>query len=190
MNRIAWRRSEATPGERRRRPVRNRFLPVFWLAGALLIFTLLFFTSHVALLSLPAYGGMDMRSQLVADYGIWEQLVFQPVDPAILKEIQQDRGLPGQLVIDESNGSTPTAIVISPSPTQNDVDPTPQPALETPTISPTDSPPTYASTPIPTSTISDPQSTLSPQSSPAPLPTKTRKTPKPKTPKPDRPPKP
>ena len=62
-------------------PDRNRFRLLAWLVGAIFIFALLYRSSYLALLWLPANEGMDMKSQLTADYRAWSVLVFQPVDP-------------------------------------------------------------------------------------------------------------
>src|SRR5688572_15653060 len=81
---------------------RNRFRLLPWLAGVIFIFTLLYQSSYLALLWLSPYEGADMISQLTADYDIWADLVFQPVDPAIIEEIREERGLPEQILIDGS----------------------------------------------------------------------------------------
>src|SRR5688572_9451566 len=88
---------------------RDRFKLLSWLAGAICIFALLYGSSYLALLWSPAYKGVDMKSQLTADYTIWAFLVFQPVDPAIIEEIRQERGLPEQVTINELSLPTSTS---------------------------------------------------------------------------------
>jgi hypothetical protein len=168
------------------RPQDNRFKLLPWLSGAIFIFALLYGSSYVALLWLPPYEGMDMKSQLVADYSPWTFLVFQPVDPAVIEEIKQERGLPAQMIID--GGSWPTSTLTLPPTARHITTPTPQATFDNLPISPTASQPTYTSTSVPTSITPLPGSTVTPQPTQAANPTRTRKPPK--TPKPHKTPKP
>jgi hypothetical protein len=144
---------------------RSQWLPL--LGSAILIFALLYCSSYLALLSLPAYGGMSMESQLVADYSAWSFLVFQPVDPAIIEEIQQERGLPAQSVTDSAFWPTAAANPsLSPATTHS--------ALFTPQAT-LDVPPTNPSTTVPTTVIKIPDPTATPQPTQADTPAKTRK---------------
>lgn len=170
------------------RPQDNRFRLLPWLSGAIFIFALLYGSSYVALLWLPAYEGMNMRSQLVADYGPWTFLVFQPVDPAVIEEIKQERGLPAQMIIDGGSWPTPTHTLTLPPTARHITTPTPQATFDNLPLSPTASQPTYASTPMPTSIILLPESTVTPQPAGTSKPHKTRKPSK--TPKPPRTPRP
>lgn len=154
-----------------------------WLAAALFIFALLFSSSYFALLWLPSYQGVNMTSRLHADYGVWDFVVFQPVDPALIDEIMRERGLPEQLVVDGSIGPTPlTPVPIEPSSSS-----TPQVTNENiiPSSSPSETP--YIPSPEPTSITTVPESTETPQPTAVVRPTKSRKPHK--TPKPDKPPK-
>jgi hypothetical protein len=198
MTGISWKRGKAeraihgsgsshafpdpTPGSGK-----GTFMLLFWLAGAIMIFALLYSASHIALHSLPKHPGMNMRSLLTADYSVWEELEFQPVDPAILEEIQLERGLPGQLIIDAPTWTTPAASLPSSSLTDVTDGSTPQATSGQPSIDPTEIQPSITSTPIPTDTDLQPQTTETPPVS-QPRPTKTRKPHK--TPKPPKPGKP
>ena len=155
-----------------------------WLVGAIVIFGLLYSISHIALLSLPKHEGMNMRSQLAADYYVWESLAFQPVDPAIIEEIQLERDLPGQVVIVDPSWPTPVVSLPSLSTTHMGNNSTPQGTPDQAPIDPTETPPSSTLTPIPTDTVLHPTSTETPQVS-LPRPTKTRKPHK--TPKPPKP---
>ena len=171
---------------------RDRFRLLSWLAGAICIFALLYGSSYLALFWLPPYKGVDMKSQLSADYTTWAFVVFQPVDPAVIEEIRQERGLPEQVILNELSLPTSTSM---PEATSDDLP-----------LSPTASQPSYASTSSPTSIISlpDPTETLKPAETPVPdntlnpaetsVPNNTlnpAKTPKPqKTPKPHKTPEP
>lgn len=165
----------------------NRFKLLPWLAGGICIFAVLYGTSYLALFWLPPYEVVDMRSQLTADYGAWDFLIFQPIDPAIIEEIKQDQELPEQIIIDGSTWPTATATVMM-RPTENDAPASASQATSENLLpSPTASGPTYTLSPIPTSVISLPEATVTPQPTREAKPTKSRKplkTPKPrKTPK-------
>lgn len=166
---------------------RNRFRPLAWIAGAIFIFALLYASSYLALHWMPPYEGMDMSSQLTADYSPWAFLVFQPVDPAILEEIKQERGLPGKIVIDDEGWSTPLTAITIPTIVHHSITTTPQPTMENPNSSPSSVPATMTSFPNPTVSVSA-DSTPTPTQSAVPTKRgknpKTHKTPKPR---PDRP---
>lgn len=92
-----------------------------WLALAALLFLILFGCGQVALwLSAPP-AQADTRSQLRADYRPWPFEVIQPVDPAILEDIQKDEdATPGEIPI-------VTAVfwpTVTPTPTLRPGDPT------------------------------------------------------------------
>jgi hypothetical protein len=164
-------------------PGRKLFELVPWLAAALCIFALLFSSSYFALRWLPSYQEVDMTSHLHADYGVWDFLIFQPVDPALIDEIIRERGLPDQIVIDGSNWRTPlTPLAVEPSPSS-----TPQVTHENiiPSSSPSQTP--YSPSPEPTGISTLPESTETPPPTVVIHPTKSRKPHK--TPKPDKPPK-
>lgn len=169
------------------KPNRNRFNLFTWLAGVFFIFSLLYVSSYVALLQLPPYQGMDMKSQLTADYRPWPFLEFQPVDPAIIEEIRQDRGLPEEVVIPNGFSSTPTEARLFPSPTRDAATSMPWPTMNNLPTSPTDFPATFTPVSIPLTTVAPPQYTSTPQPATAASSTKSKKpakTPKPhKTPK-------
>lgn len=74
-----------------------------------IIFSLIYGSSYAALLWQPAAPKVDTKSVLAADYRPWSFLVFQPLDPAIIKEIQQEQKLPDQLVIPGSFWPASTA---------------------------------------------------------------------------------
>lgn len=167
-------------------PNRNRFRRLAWLVGAIFIFALLYCSSYLALLWLPANEGMDMKSQLTADYRAWSVLVFQPVDPAIIDEIRQERGLPEQIVADGSFWPTPASTLTVPTPAMDKTASTPQATSDNLPSSSTAFPPLATATPMPASTILPPVSTATPQPTGAANPTKPpkkTKTPKPKPPK-------
>ena len=179
---IVWWKSHADLGDKT--GSRHGTFIFLWLVGAIMIFALLYSASHIALLSLPKHEGMNMRSKLAAEYSVWKALEFQPVDLAIIEELQLERDLPGQLIIDDPGGPTSAPLVPSSSLTQAAESPTPQATLEQPTINPTEIQPSLTLTPVPTDTVLQPSSTETPQVS-QPRPTKTRR-PK-KTPKPPKP---
>ena len=169
-------------------PQGNRFKLVPWLAAGIFIFALLYCSSYVALLWLPPYAGMDMKSQLVADYSAWTFLVFQPVDPAVIEEIKQERSLPEKMIIDGGLWPTPTSMLTMPPTARHTSTSTPQATFDNLPSSPIASQPAYTSTPMPTSIILLPESTVTVQPAETSRP---RKTPKPRrTPKPPRTPKP
>jgi hypothetical protein len=171
---------------------RLKVLP--WLLGAICMFAVLYCTSYTALFSLPPYARSDMRSQLVADYSAWPFVVFQPVDPAILEEIEQEQGLPDKIVLDGS--FWPTAAnsnMVSPivGTQQPDITSTPTatfiPVPEGVPSTTTPFQPTYTLTPKPTSIGSSSQPALTLQPTTGVSPGKTRKPPR--TPKPHKTPK-
>jgi hypothetical protein len=171
------------------RPEGDRFKLLPWLAGAIFIFALLYCSSYVALLWLPPYAGMDMKSQLVADYSAWTFVVFQPVDPAVIEEIKQERGLPEQMIVDGGFWPTPTTMLTMPPTARYTPTSTPRATVDNLPLSPTASQPTYPSTPMPTSIIVLPEATVTLRpaetSRPHKTPRSNRTTPKPRrTPKP------
>jgi hypothetical protein len=149
---------------------KNRFELLPTLAGAIFIFVLLYFSSYLALLWLPPYEGLDMESQLTADYSAWNFLVFQPVDPAIIEEIRQEQGLPEQIVNDGEFWSTPASTFTVPPQATHATASTPQATGSSLPPKPSAFPPTYTSTPIPTSVMTTPQPTVDS------VPTATRRT--------------
>src|SRR5574341_1309632 len=175
-------------------PHANRFKLPPWLAGAICIFAVLYGTSYLALFWLPPYKGVDMRSQLAADYSAWAFLVFQPVDPAIIEEIRQERGLPEQLVVDGLFWPTPASTLTILQTTRHTPTSTPQATFDNLSSSPTSFQPPYTSTPMPTSIISLPEPTVTLKPAETLIPTSTlnpTKTSKPhKTPKPRKTPRP
>ena len=169
---------------------RNRFGIPPWLVGTICIFTLLYYTSYIALLWLPPYEGADMRSQLTADYGAWAVLVFQPVDPAIIEEIRQERGLPEQILIDGSFWPTPISTDTTPPVAGQTPIPTDLATSGLPSSTPSASQPPSVSTPVPTSTVSLPELTSTPQPTVNDHPTESTPPKTPKTRKPRKTPKP
>ena len=176
-----------------------RLRPVRWLAAGIFTFALLYGISYLALFWLSPYQSVEMRSQLVADYSTWELLVFQPVDPAVIEEIKQERGLSEQIVINGSSWLTPvstnstapqleTQRPNSPAEAQGALTPILQVTPDGLPFSPTASQPTYDSTPQPTSVISPSEPMATSQPAKTARPTKTRKPPKtqkpPKSPRP------
>jgi hypothetical protein len=166
----------------------NRFKLLRWLTGAIFIFALLYGTSYLALCWLPPYEGVDMKSRLAADYSAWAFVVFQPVDPAIIEEVRQERGLPEQMVTDGSFWPTPAWV---PSMEGDTPSSTPPATFGNLPSSPSASEAPYTSTSVPTSITPLPGSTVTPQPTQAANPKKTRKPANPaKTPKPHKTPKP
>lgn len=180
-------------------PHGNRFKLLPWLSGVICIFALIYGSSYLALLWLPPYTGVDMRSQLTADYGPWTFLVFQPVDPAIIEEIKREQELPEQMIIDGSfwptstitnmpssnietqqKGSTPTAIHMPTS--------TALATFDNLQSSPTIVQPFHTSTSMPTGITSLPEPADTPKPTATLRPTKPSKPTRP--PKPTKPPKP
>ena len=169
---------------------RNRFKLLPWLVAPIFVFVLLYLISYVALLWLQPYEGMDMKSQLTADYSAWAPLAFQPVDPAILEEIKKERGLPEQMVVDGESWSTPVGIVTLPPLTVSGANSTLLPTLDNPPTSSASFEPPYTATSIPTSIITVPTATVTPQPNQVATLTTTRKPIKtPRTPKPHKTPK-
>lgn len=169
---------------------RKRFKLFPWLAGAVFISTLIYCSSYLALFWLTPYDGMDMKSQLTADYSTWSFLMFQPVDPAIIEEIRQERGLPEQVVLDGGSSSTPVATLTFNPSGRDSAGSTPLPTSDDTPSSPTNQLPAFTSTSIPTDIISPPVSTRTPQptaTAKTSWPRKPSKTPKPKTPNPNKP---
>lgn len=107
-----------------------------WLALAALLFLILFGCGQVALwVSAPPAQGNTL-SQLTANYGPWTIDVIQPVDPAILEDIQKDEdATPGDIPI-VTAVFWPTA---TPTPTLRAGDPTLTPNRP-PTTSVSDTP--------------------------------------------------
>ena len=161
-----------------------------WVVGVIFIFSMLNCSSYLALLWLPPYERMDMKSQLTADYGPWTFMVFQPVDPAIIEEVKQERGLSGQIVIDRESWSTPVLSAPSTLPANSETSATPQPTNGDPSFSPTAFETTLTSTPIPTSVISLPEFTVTPQPQPTEAVSRPQSGKPPKTPRPRKTPKP
>jgi hypothetical protein len=163
----------------------------YWLAGAICIFAVLYGTSYLALFSLPAYAGVDMRSQLTADYSAWAFLVFQPVDPAIIEEIRQEQGLPEQIVVDGSFWPTQAGLPLT---GRDTLTPTSQATLDDLSSSPIAAEPPFTSTSVAASITPLPGSTVTPRPTQSSNPTRTpnpQKSPKPrKSPNPERTPKP
>ena len=212
MNRIAGRHEKGMPVRGREKdPLsgkvnesvlpgkRSALLP--WLVSGICIFAVLYGTSDVALFWLPPFAGVDMRSQLSADYSGWAFLVLQPVDPSVIDEIKQERGLPEQIIIDgsfwpTSNGTNITSSMGSGTPVS-----TSMVTFETPLSSATAIQPPHTSTPVPTNPIVTPEPVVTLQAIKTSVPTnvvnpannsnsKPRKTPKPeKTSKPPKEPK-
>ena len=182
------------PGLHEKRP---RLLP--WLIGGLCIFAVLYGTSYLALFWLPPFEGVDLRSQLTADYSAWEFLAFQPIDPAVIEELRLERELPEQIIIDGSFWPTSNNMNITPWVASVTPVSTILVTSESPLSSTTAAQSSYTSTPIPTSIILTPEpvATLQgiessvPMSAPDPTRTsKPRKTAKPeKTSKPPKDPK-
>ena len=141
-------------------PQRKRSKWLLWLVGSLCMFAALYGASYLALFWLPPYEGVDMRSQLQADYSGWGFLVFQPVDPSVIEEIRQERGLPEQIISDGSFSPTSNSTNITPlitsEATEAPVSITLAPE-NTPLSSATADQPLYTSTPIPTSIILTPE---------------------------------
>lgn len=169
---------EAAPNE-------NRFRLLAWLVGAIFIFALLYCSSYLALFWLPAYEGMDMKSQLAVDYRPWSVLVFHPVDPAIIDEIRQERGLPEQIVTDGFFLPTLVSTLTLPAPAADATTSMSQATSDNLPSSPTAFPPLATSTPMPASTILPSESIVTPQhnvttnpASPQKPPKKTKKPPK------------
>jgi hypothetical protein len=137
---------------------------------------------------------MNMKSQLSADYGPWTFMIFQPVDPAIIDEIKQERGMPGLIVVDGETLSPPSSITTSPLTASAVASSIPQPTNDGPLSSPTVFQTAHTSTPVPTNITSAPGVTVTPQSTQVvspPKPGKPPKTPKArKTPKPHKTPNP
>lgn len=158
-----------------------------WLAAAIFVFALLYRSSYFALLWLPPYQKVDMTSQLRADYGAWDFMVFQPVDPVLIEEIRRERGLPEQIIIDGSIWPTAVATLSTPSPVEPLSTPTPEAPTENVTPSSSVSETPYIPSPEPTSITTLPESTETPQPTAVVRPTKSRRPHK--TPKPDKPPK-
>jgi hypothetical protein len=158
-----------------------------WVVSVVIIFSLIYSSSYAALLWQPATTKVDTRSVLTADYRPWNFLAFQPLDPAIIKEIQQERKLPDQLVIPGSFWPTSTGLS-NPSPTaeQQSTDrnpitseiPNTQPSGTTMPAEMTETP--VAVTSLPTQVVS---ATPVPDSSPDPTHTP-RENPRKNTPKP------
>lgn len=172
-------------------PNGNQFRLLASLVGAIFIFTLLYGSSYLALLWLPADEGMDMRSQLAVDYRPWSVLAFQPVDPAIIDEIREEQGLPEQIVADGLYWPTPTNTLTVPTPTTDATTSRPQATSDNFSSSPTAFPLVGSSTSMPASTtILPPISTVTPQPTGVANPTGPQRAPKKtKTPKPPKPPK-
>ena len=212
MNRIAGRHDNGLPVRRRDKDSvsgkvtepglykkRSTLLP--WLVSGICIFAVLYGTSDVALFWLPPFAGVDMRSQLTADYSRWTFLVLQPVDPSVIEEIKQERGLPEQIIIDGSfwptlNSTNITSLMVSGTPVSTSVI-----TSETPLSIATAIQPPHTSTPVPTNPIVTPEPVVTLQAIKTSVPTnvvnpgnnstsKPRKTPKPqKTSKPPKEPK-
>jgi hypothetical protein len=170
-------------------PNKNRLRLLAWLVGAIFIFALLYCSSYLALLWLPADEGMDMKSQLAVDYRPWSVLVFQPVDAAIIDEIQQEQGLPEQIVTNGSFWPTPASTLTVPTLATDTTASTPQAAPDTLPSSSTAFPPLATSTAVPASTILPTISNVTSQPTGAVNPTQPPKPKKTKTPKPPKPPK-
>jgi len=134
-----------------------------WMVSAVIIFSLNYGSSYAALLWQPASPKVDTRSALTADYRPRSFLKFQPLDPAIIKEIQQERKLPDQLVIPGS--FWPTAEVQSPdqNPVPSEI-PDTQPSETTMPAEVTESPVASASPlpPTPVTTLPAPVVTAIP----------------------------
>jgi len=177
----------------------NRSELILWLTGAILMFALLYGTSYLALFWLSPYEGVDMKSQLTADYSAWDFLVFEPVDSAIIEEVRRERGLPEQIIINGSSWVTPISTNASlanvegqstdlPAVVEHVLTSTPPVSSNGLSYSPTAFRPTLISTPQPTSVISHPDPAATSQSTRVANPTKSRKPPKtqkpPKTSKP------
>lgn len=128
-----------------------------WLLGILCIFAALYGTSYLALFWLPPYEGVDMKSHLIADYGGWAFLVFQPVDPAVIEEIKRERGLPEQVTIDGSIWPTQAGSNPTPLPASQMLVSTPLATSDIFPSSPTALQSTYTLNPMQTSTISTPK---------------------------------
>ena len=134
-----------------------------------------------------------MRSKLTADYSAWANLVFQPVDPAIIEEIKEERGLPEQVIIDGLFWPTPTSTSTTPLTGSQTPVSTAQSISDNVSQTPTASQTSYTLTPLLESTTSLPEPTMTQK--PIETPTSTGpldpvKTPKPrKTPKADKTPK-
>jgi hypothetical protein len=181
-------------------PHRDRYKTLSRLTGTICIFALLYGTSYLALLWLPPYKGVDMRSKLAADYSAWGFLVFQPVDPAVIEEIKQERELPDQVIIDGLFWPTPTSTNTTPLTGSQTPVSTAQVTSDNVSSSPTAAQTSYTVTPLleSTSSLTEPTVTLKPAETPTPAATlnpiktsKPRKTPKPyKTPKTPKTPKP
>ena len=188
MNQVVRDHINAEPGSHG-----HRFKLVLWLACAICIFAVLYGTSYLALFSLRPYKGVDMRSQLTADYSARAFVVFQPVDPAILEEIRQEQGLPEQMVIDGSLWPTEAGLPTAPSPEMDTRTPIAQATSDDPTSSPIALQLPSSPTSVTTSTTVLPESIVTPQPTQAANPTKSpnpQKTPRRhKTPNPQKPPK-
>lgn len=166
----------------------NRFRLLPWVVGAIFIFALLYCSGYLALFWLPMYEGMDMKSQLAADYRPWSVLVFQPVDPAIIDEIRQERGLPEQIVTDALFLPTLASTLSLPTPAIDATTSTSQATSDHLPSNPTAYLPLATSTPMPASITLPSESTVAPQLITPANPARPQKTPK-KTKKPPKHPK-
>ena len=171
-----------------------QFKVLIWLAKGFLIFSLLYCSSLLALVWLRPYAGLDMKSNLVADYSPWTFLEFQPIEPAILEEIKKERGLPEEIAIDGMSWSTPIGTIPSISVTKEKIESTLQPTFAYTLSAPTVVQASPTGNSIPASTVLPPQATATPHPSEVASPTKSHKpakTPKfPKSPKPSKSPRP
>ena len=188
MKQVVQDRIKAEPGLRR-----HQFKLFPWLACAIFMFAVLYGTSYLALFSLRPYKGVDMRSQLTADYSAWAFVVFHPVDPAILEEIAQERGLPERIVIDGPLWPTEAGLPNAPLPEMDTRTPIAQATSDDPTSSPIVLQLPSSPTSVTTSTTLIPESIGTPQPTQAANPTKSpnaQKAPRRhKTPNPQKPPK-
>lgn len=169
-------------------PNENRFRLLAWLVGMIFIFALLYCSSYLALFWLPAYEGMDMKSQLAVDYRPWSVLVFQPVDPAIIDEIRQERGLPEQIVAEANFLPTLAGMLTLPAPATGATTSASQATFGNLPLSPTAFTPLATSTPMPPTSILPSESTVAPQRTTPANTAMPQKTPK-KTKKPHKPPR-
>ena len=94
--------SDPPPDQRGRRRARS---VAEWLALILLLLILFFACGWLSLIGTRTSALADTGSLMWADYRSWQVIAFQPVDPAIVEEIEDDTGRK-PVALDLSDGGT------------------------------------------------------------------------------------
>jgi len=121
-----------TPQEEQKR--RRRTSPLFWLVWAVLIFCTLFWCGQVATRGSSGARPEGSTSGLSADYRPWPELLFGPVGPGFIEDLQKALGA---IAPPSGSGSCLLGVACAPIPTDTPTATRTPVPTRTPTVTPT-----------------------------------------------------